>query len=151
MIPTDRLISDLFARHGLTAKLEEHRLIAAWPTIVGPQIAAHAVPTEIRSQTLRVSVDSSPWLHELSLLKPVLLTKLERFAGRRVVRDVLFVIGEVPRGATTGPAPKPPRSLSVDEERQVAETVGALKDPELRTVAERLLRRALTDLSPPQG
>ncbi len=142
---TDRLIEQLFASHGLAAKLEEHRIVAAWPEIAGPQIAAHAAATEIRAHTLRVAVDSSPWLHELSLLKPALLRKLERFAGRRVVNDVLFVIGEVPSRPPDGPKAKTSRRLSAEEENQIAEAVSPLKDPELRATAERLLRLALAD------
>lgn len=142
---TDRLIERLFASFGLAAKLEEHRIIAAWPEIAGPQIAAHAAATEIRAHTLRVAVDSSPWLHELSLLKPVLLSKLERFAGRRLVHDVLFVIGEVPSRHSGEPKARTPRILSAEEEAQIAEAVASLNDPELRAAAERLLRRALAD------
>ncbi|MEO5658062.1 MAG: DUF721 domain-containing protein [Nitrospiria bacterium] len=142
---TDRLIEHLFASYGLAAKLEEHRIIAAWPEIVGPQIAAHAAATEIRAHTLRVAVDSSPWLHELSLLKPVLLRKLDQFAGRRLVHDVLFVIGEVPSRRPGEPTARSPRILSPEEADQIAEAVASLNDPELRATAERLLRRSLAD------
>jgi hypothetical protein len=143
MRATDTLIPSLFAAFGLTAKLDEHRLISAWPRIVGPQIAAHTAPREVRAKTLWVVVDSSTWLHELTLLKPLLLEKLAPHAGRAVVRDVRFVIGEIPEPARTDPPASPaPEGLTPDEESAVDQSVSAISDPDIRESARRLLRRA---------
>jgi hypothetical protein len=145
MRATDTLIPSLFAAYGITAKLDEHRLLAAWPRVVGPQIAAHTVPREVRAKTLWVVVDSSTWLHELTLLKPLLLEKLIPHAGTAVVRDVRFVIGEIP------PAPRGDQDssrattpLTPDEEAAVDRTVSTISDPDIRESARRLLRKAAT-------
>jgi hypothetical protein len=143
MRATDTLIPSLFAAFGLAAKLDEHRLMAAWPRIVGPQIASHTAPKEVRAKTLWVVVDSSTWLHELTLLKPLLLEKLAPHAGKAVVRDVRFVIGEVPRVPVgdheAAPAAAP---LTPDEDEAVNRTVSAITDPDVRESARRLLRKA---------
>lgn len=145
MIGTDRLIQTLLTSFGLTSKMAEHRLLAAWPEIVGSQVAAHTHPTEIRAKTLRVVVDSSPWLHELTLLKPALLDKLARHADRTLVCDVLFTIGDLPpRERPTADAP-PPRPLTAEEEALVNASVSALTDVDTRESARRLLIRALQD------
>ncbi|MEW6682408.1 MAG: DciA family protein [Nitrospirota bacterium] len=143
MRPTETLIPSLFASFGLTAKLDEHRLIAAWPRIVGPQIAAHAAPQEVRGKTLWVVVDSSTWLHQLTLLKPLLLAKLGPHVGKAVVRDVRFVIGEVSAPADTGAAPPLSAApLTPEDEAAVDQAVSALPDADLRESLARLLRRA---------
>jgi hypothetical protein len=135
----NRLIPALLKAYGLESKLAEHRLILAWPQVVGPQIAAHAAPIEIRGKTLRVVVDSSPWLHELTLLKPLLLGKLARHAEGALVQDVRFVIGELPaRSSTAAADPTPHRTLSEEEVAQVDAAVNALTDPAIRESARRL-------------
>ncbi|MFZ5861811.1 MAG: DciA family protein [Nitrospirota bacterium] len=149
MRATDTLIPSLFAAFGLTAKLDEHRLISSWPQIVGPQIAAHTAPKEVRAKTLWVVVDSSTWLHELTLLKPLLLEKLAPHAGKAVVRDVRFVIGDVSRAPAsdqnTAPAAAP---LTPDEDEAVNRTVSAISDPDVRESARRLLRKAASAAPP---
>jgi hypothetical protein len=145
MRATDTLIPSLFAAYGLAAKLDEHRLIAAWPRVVGPQIAAHTAPREVRAKTLWVVVDSSTWLHELTLFKPLLLEKLAPHAGKAVVRDVRFVIGEVqptPRGDQE--TPQAPTPLTPDDEAAVDRMVSAITDADVRESARRLLRKAAT-------
>lgn len=143
MIGTDRLVPELFNSYGLAAKLDEHRLIAQWGQIVGPQIALHAMPREVRGRTLWVVVDSSTWLHELTLLKPLLLEKLVPVAGKAAVRDVRFVIGEVPEPeppAEARPAQRP--RLDPEAEAAVDRAVSVIADAELRESARRLLRKA---------
>jgi hypothetical protein len=144
------LIPSLFRSFGLTAKLDEHRLIADWARIVGPQIASHAAPREVRGKTLWVVVDSSTWLHELTLFKPLLLRKIGPYAGTAQIQDVRFVIGEVPALETVGErharkaAPLPP-----EDEAAVNRAVSALHDEDLRESARRLLRKAAA--SPSDG
>jgi hypothetical protein len=148
---TETLIPSLFASFGLTAKLDEHRLIAGWPRIVGPQIAAHATPHEVRGKTLWVAVDSSTWLHELTLLKPLLLAKIAPHLGKADVRDVRFVIGDVsaPADAMVVRPPTTPL-LAPEDEVAVDRVVSALADTDLRESLRRLLRRAAAD-HPPGG
>ncbi len=146
MIGTHRLVEDLFKARGLESKLVEHRLMQAWPQIVGPQIAAHAAPTEVRANTLRVVVDSSTWLHELTLLKPILIEKLRRSSGGAIVRDVLFTIGEPPSVSRPQPPPAPLReSIRPADQALLDAALAPLDDPVLKDSARRLVLRALTD------
>lgn len=146
MIGTHRLVEDLFKARGLESKLVEHRLMQAWPQIVGPQIAAHAAPIEVRANTLRVVVDSSTWLHELTLLKPILIEKLRRSSGGAIVRDVLFTIGEPPSVSRPQPPPAPPREpIRPADQALLDAALAPLDDPVLKDSARRLVLRALTD------
>ena len=148
MRPTETLISSLFASLGLAAKLDEHRLIATWPRIVGPQIAAHAVPRDVRNKTLWVMVDSSTWLHQLTLLKPLLLVKLAPHTGKAEIRDVRFLTGEVSAPESVSAA-RPPdiAPLAPEAEAAVDHAVSVLSDPDLRESLRRLLRKAAADPS----
>ncbi len=146
MIGTHRLVEDLFKARGLESKLVEHRLMQAWPQIVGPQIAAHAAPTEVRANTLRVVVDSSTWLHELTLLKPILIEKLRRSSGGAIVHDVLFTIGEPPSVSRPQPPPAPRREpIRPADQALLDAALAPLDDPVLKDSARRLVLRALTD------
>lgn len=146
MIGTHRLVEDLFKARGLESKLVEHRLMQAWPQIVGPQIAAHAAPIEVRANTLRVVVDSSTWLHELTLLKPILIEKLRRSSGGAIVRDVLFTIGEPPSVSRPQPPPAPLREpIRPADQALLDAALAPLDDPVLKDSARRLVLRALTD------
>lgn len=146
----DTLISSLFASFGLTAKLDEHRLIADWPHLVGPQIAAHTRPQDVRGRTLWVAVDSSTWLHELTLLKPLLLAKIGPHTGKAVVQDVRFVIGEVSAPLETTPVAAPATSfVAPATEAAVNNAVSALADTDLRESLRRLLRKIAAEHPPP--
>jgi len=146
VIGTHRLVEDLFKALGLESKLVEHRLMQAWPQIVGPQIAAHAAPTEVRANTLRVVVDSSTWLHELTLLKPILIEKLRRSSGGAIVRDVLFTIGNPPAASNPQPPSTPPREpIGPADQALLDAALAPLDDPVLKDSVRRLILRALTD------
>jgi predicted nucleic acid-binding Zn ribbon protein len=58
-----------------------------WPEAVGATIAAEARPTAERAGVLTVSCSASVWAHELDLMSPVLLERLNGLLGEaRVTR-----------------------------------------------------------------
>jgi predicted nucleic acid-binding Zn ribbon protein len=61
-----------------------------WEAVVGPSVAVHAYPEQVRSDKLYVSVDTSVWLQELTLLKPSLIEKLNAVLGDKVIRDMVL-------------------------------------------------------------
>jgi predicted nucleic acid-binding Zn ribbon protein len=48
----------------------------AWPTAVGELIAAQARPTAERSGVLTISCAAAVWAHELDLMAPIILERL---------------------------------------------------------------------------
>ncbi len=48
----------------------------AWPTVVGPSIAAQAEPTAERAGVVTVSCAASVWAQELDLMAPQIITRL---------------------------------------------------------------------------
>jgi predicted nucleic acid-binding Zn ribbon protein len=52
---------------------------SAWPQVVGPAIAAEALPCAERAGVLTVSCSASVWAHELDLMAPMILDRLNAF------------------------------------------------------------------------
>jgi predicted nucleic acid-binding Zn ribbon protein len=59
----------------------------AWREVVGDAIASQAEPTSERGGVLTVSCSASVWAHELDLMAPDILERLnERLGGSRLTR-----------------------------------------------------------------
>jgi hypothetical protein len=93
----------LGALPGMTERLAEARLLAAWPTIAGPAGDRSRVDG-VEHGVLQVSVDSSGWLHRLTLEESRLTARCREIAPIRGIRFRL-----APRGASDGsPGPALP-------------------------------------------
>jgi predicted nucleic acid-binding Zn ribbon protein len=72
---------------------------SAWPEVAGQVLAAAATPVSEREGTVTVTCESGVWAHELELLAPDLVARLnERLEGVRVER-LRFVVGSGTKGA----------------------------------------------------
>ncbi len=72
--------------HG--ALLQLARLVAVWPDVVGPDVAAHASPRSLRDGTLVVAVDQPAWATQLAFLAETVLDGLAAALGERLVTDL---------------------------------------------------------------
>jgi len=70
-------------------------IMKAWPEVAGKQAAQHSRPTGLKSKTLRVVVDSSSWLYELSTEKKEILKRFTKEFGEGKIEDIRFRIGEI--------------------------------------------------------
>jgi predicted nucleic acid-binding Zn ribbon protein len=86
------VIDGLTERMGWEAPLSQSELYVAWPSIVGPETAAHSEPVGIDDEgMLTVQCDSTAWATQLRLMRSRVLTVvLERYpaAGIRALRFV---------------------------------------------------------------
>ncbi|HET6369948.1 MAG TPA: DUF721 domain-containing protein [Nitrospiria bacterium] len=136
------LLEPIIRAHRLEPGLLSMRLQSQWLDLVGPQIAAHSYPLEIRRDTLTVVVDSPVWSQELSLLKEELIRRVNSLQKRPFLRQIRFRIGEIP----ASPPRKPDfPAASVDNSNfsgaeGLAET---LSDPDLKNRLKRILQRTL--------
>jgi predicted nucleic acid-binding Zn ribbon protein len=62
--------------------------MAEWPTLVGPEIAAHCTPESFTDTTLHVRCDSTAWATQLRLLSISLLDKFRTELGDGVVTSI---------------------------------------------------------------
>jgi hypothetical protein len=94
---------------GLTERLAEHlaeaRLLAAWPAIAGPG-AARSRAEAVEHGILQVAVESSGWLHRLTLEEARLTARCREIAAIRGIRFRLAA--RAADGSACGPAMPPP-------------------------------------------
>ena len=98
--PLGELLRDWTRKAGLTRRLDLAQAVADWPERVGPQIAAVTRADSVTPDgVLRVRVASSAWAHELSLMAPRILARLNEGREGRI-RDIRWIAGPLdrPRG-----------------------------------------------------
>jgi len=80
------LVKDL----GIAPKMAQYDVIAAWPDVVGPQIARVTDPERMENGILYVAVSTAPWRAELAMKRLDLIEKLNKRIGTRVLNDIRF-------------------------------------------------------------
>jgi len=85
------IIKNLKAGRGLQAEA----LSACWAEIIGQENLKHAKPVDLKEGVLIVHVDSSIWIHKLSMDKPRILMKMKEKSGEGIIRDIKMRIGEL--------------------------------------------------------
>ena len=84
-------LADLLAGSALGARISRAEVLGHWAGAVGPQIAAVTHARAIAENgTLTVGVKSSGWLQELSMMERSLIEKVNKNAGKDVVRKIRF-------------------------------------------------------------
>jgi predicted nucleic acid-binding Zn ribbon protein len=86
--PVGELVEELIVVEGWQADAKGGSLVADWPGIVGPQVAAHCRVVCLEEGKLVLKTDSSPWAAEIRLLTPQLRAAIEKRLGPGVVSEV---------------------------------------------------------------
>ncbi|MCU0635361.1 MAG: DUF721 domain-containing protein [Gemmatimonadaceae bacterium] len=87
------ILGRVLETQGLAERVAQQQVVPEWPTLVGAQIARVTLPQHVRADgTLVVAVTTHAWMHELSLLEPQLLARLNGEAGRPPVRRIHWVL-----------------------------------------------------------
>ena len=121
-------------------------IVAAWPALAGPAIAANAWPARVsRDGTLHVSTSSSVWAFELAQLQSTLLAKLAGALGDAAPTKLRFAVGSMPSGgAADAPDAHVDRPAPSAEDLRVAqELVGPIANEELRELVARAAAASL--------
>jgi hypothetical protein len=138
--PVGDLILDAIPQLG--ERLLEARVGAAWPALVGADVARRARPGRVVRGVLEVTVDNSPWLSELTLRGPDLTRTVHaRFPDIAALR---FVLGPLPAADApfTGAPSRRPAPVSEADARDIAAAVAAIPDPTLAGAVRRVMTRA---------
>lgn len=126
----------------LEDRLLVQRLHRAWGALVGADVARHSHPWALVNGTLQITVDNSPWLHELTLRAPDLAARLG--AQFPAVRSLRFTLG-APPAEEPSPVARParrPSPLTDDDRRAIDAAAAAISDPDVAAGARRLMARA---------
>jgi hypothetical protein len=120
-----------------------HAISAAWPAIVGLDVAANCAPLSLAHQTLTIATRSSAWSQQLQFLSPAILRGIGEHAPGTVVTKLLFRAGAfAPRERRAQSAPAAGRERK-RREADVYEPAADLADAFERVRARiRAARRA---------
>jgi hypothetical protein len=138
-----RRVADLVASAlpQITDRLHEVRLRTRWSAIVGPEAARRTQPGRLENGCLTITVDNSPWLHELTLRHVELAARLGEHVPE--VRSLRFVVGAVAAAPSAARAQRPPPARLTREEVQEIDTmVSVIRDEDVASAARRLLTTA---------
>ena len=99
-VKQDRILSirevlvQLAPKLGLEGRMREEEIIAAWGEIVGDFFSKHSRPIRLHQGALVVNVLQPTVLYELDRQwKSVILTKLKKRFGGKVIRELRFRVG----------------------------------------------------------
>jgi hypothetical protein len=121
-------------------------VIAAWPGVVGKQIARNAWPARIaRDGTLHVSVSSSTWAFELAQLAGEIAGRLQQALGESTPSRLRFAPGPVPEVPSEGEGTvkKERRKPSPKERREAERLASGIGDEELRELVAKAAAESL--------
>jgi hypothetical protein len=136
------------SRFGPSAGLVE--LLAAWPDVVGPEIARNAWPARIgRDRTLHVATSSSAWAFELGQLAERVLEQLRESLGEATPTGLRFAVGKLPEPSdpTADDHAASPREPTSGEQRQADSIAASIEAAELRETVAKAVARGLARAS----
>jgi hypothetical protein len=124
-------------------------IVAEWGEIVGPAMAGSTLPEKLSTPprppkgvtvangggTLTIRVSGGAAM-ELQHLAPLLLERINRFAGYKIVERLRFVQGPLPLAAA--PAAPPPPPATPAEKARIAAAVESVTQPDLQAALARL-------------
>lgn len=145
--PLSRMVPDVAGKALGKRGLAFGPLLTDWADIVGPHLAARAVPEKLAfpkgaKENAVLHVSAAPaFALEIQHLEPVIIQRINGFFGYAAVARLKCV----PAQPTRAPAKKPPvtRRLTAEEENRLTVATAAIDDPELRAAVERFGRAVL--------
>lgn len=106
-------------------------IVAAWPSIVGVQVAKNSQPLEINASTLVVLTRSNAWTHQLSFMSQQMLHAFTQHVPTAQIEKVRFKIGRIA-------APSAPHAGARTE--RVTRSTPADQRPAARSLSEAISR-----------
>lgn len=138
------ILKGIIKDFGLEKGIDGALLQIRWREIVGPQIASHTYPAEIRFDTLHLTVDSAVWMHQLSFLKKEILEKCNRLLGKASIRKIQLRTGPLPPPLESPQeAPALEGECTAEEAAFIEQQIVSIPDMELKEAVRRALRRHL--------
>ncbi len=136
------LLQRWIRKNGMEDQVQRYTLQARWEEVVGPRLAARTRPDNLYRGRLKVRVANSAWLNELTFMRDEIITRITAVFGRKVVRELNLVVGELrppaPPASRQVRRPSPPSAARERVEiptqalEAVEEEVAGVEDPDLR-------------------
>lgn len=144
--PLSRIAPDVAAKALGKRGLAYGPLLTEWADIVGPHLAARAIPDKLafprgskENAVLHIRA-AAAFALEVQHLEPMIIDKINGYFGYAAVARLKLVPGAPPAVAKK---PPPPRRLTAEEENRLAVATSSVEDAELRAVLERFGRAVM--------
>ncbi len=82
------VIAQFLREQGLEKPFLEHKLIEAWPALMGPLVQKYTGNIEIKNGVLLVQIKSAALRQELFIARRQLIEKLNNEVGAEVINDI---------------------------------------------------------------
>jgi hypothetical protein len=139
-----------FTALGLAERLREADIWRLWPEVVGPTVAARAMPLRIIKGALTIVVSSGPWKQELGFLKGMMKDKLNDRLGAEVVKEIVLKSGRVDQYAEAPPEEVPAKKrLTTRQLACIDEQSAGIVDTEIREAFVALMKASLEGTKSP--
>jgi predicted nucleic acid-binding Zn ribbon protein len=89
--PLGEVIKELLNQYNLEGKLQQARLVEAWPEVTGSMITRHTRDLYIKGKTLFVKLDSPALKNELLYSSSDIAAKLNEVVGEQVIDKIAFI------------------------------------------------------------
>ena len=84
------VIKSVVSGLNIESKINSSRLFNHWQEIVGSEISSKAKPEKLNKGLLFVSVTTSTWANELSLMSNQLIDRINSYIGKKIVKEIRF-------------------------------------------------------------
>jgi len=149
-LPLGDVARQEFTALGLADRLREADIWRLWPEVVGPTVAARAMPLRIIKGTLTIVVSSGPWKQELGFLKGMMKEKLNDRLGGEVVKEIVLKSGKVELFAAAPPEEVPAKKrLTTRQLAYIDEQSAGIADTEIREAFVALMKASLENPKSP--
>ena len=144
----DEILARALRKRHVPFRQDDRQLIETWSRAVGPQIASQSRPEYLRGEVLLVKVANSVWMQQLHFLKGEIVGKVNTCLGKTAVKDIRFVIGQLPAIPDQGTETGFPNLLSVplkERDKKMIDTcLDTLADQELKEIVRRVMTKEIT-------
>ncbi len=84
------LIGNVVDDLGISRKIDEARIVEAWPEVAGPTISRMTSSSWVKGRTLFIKISSAAWRQELHLQREGWRDRINQQLGKDLVREIRF-------------------------------------------------------------
>lgn len=85
-----QLLRAFLRAEGLETPLNEHRLVASWPDVMGPAIARRTAHVEVRGTTLYAQITSPALRADMMMNRQEFIRRLNTHVGAQVINAMVL-------------------------------------------------------------
>lgn len=84
------IVRQYLRQEGLETPLNETRMAAAWPEVMGKAVARYTGDVFVKNQVLHVHLKSPALKANLMMNREALVRRLNEYVGAQVIRSIVF-------------------------------------------------------------